>query len=621
MPVVKKGLFDVSGLLEEDFGETPTQSAEPRSAGTAEGVSPLESTSAFGDAFNGSDETPRAPAPRRATRALEGTASPEDTAPPEDFAQGWDDGEESAPEQLIGANAGNYQILSVIASGTFSHVYGARHRSLGIDCALKVLRGRYARNENLRRRVRAEGERLVFLRHPNLVQTFEVSALEDGRPFLAMELLRGPTLEQVIEAFGPLSPEETVAVGLQVASGLAALHEAGLVHRDLKPENLILEGARGAEQVKILDLGLARWLGGGDRTQLTANNELLGTPAYMAPEQIRDPTTAGPRSDLYALGAILHHMLTGRLLFEGNAPAILRAHLEDRAPKLPALGGLEQIVAKLLKKDPKDRYESAQVVIRALRSVPRGEDLAAPPASRSRRYTALGYGMASALLVLLGFLISDRLGVAPTSPSPPAPPVSSARPETTVRPMVSSTATPEPSVVSLAAAAPDEPPPRDRGAGPRRDEHAGARMPEKTREPKVERREAERHLASAEARRVLHRALGRRALHEEDGPSLLGAAWRDAALAMEEGATQDVLDRVVRAIETAPLDDALLKSRLARILARLEALSRTASYDETEALERRYLALRGDLKDASGAEALARINAAADELERALGVR
>jgi hypothetical protein len=187
----------------------------------------------------------------------------------------------------------------------------------------------------------------------------------DGRPFLGMEHLDGRTLKAVAEAERPLPPARIRRVVRQVALALGAAHRLGLVHRDLKPTNIMLVGAGADEVAKVLDFGVARVVDVGG-ANLTAQQSILGTPRYMAPEQVLDPAQAGPSSDLYSLGVILYELLAGRPPFDGGVMEILGQQFGAEPPALASRTGLEPLAMALLAKTPAGRPASADEVVARL---------------------------------------------------------------------------------------------------------------------------------------------------------------------------------------------------------------------------------------------------------------
>jgi WD40 repeat protein/Flp pilus assembly protein TadD len=314
-----------------------------------------------------------------------------------------------------------YEVLAELGRGGMGVVYKARQRALNRVVALKLLlAGPLARPEQLAR-FRREAEAMARLRHPNLVQVFEVGE-QDGRPWQALEFVDGPTLAR--RCGGMPQPPGEAARLVEVLAG--AVHEAhcqGIVHRDLKPANVLL-GPGGVP--RITDFGLAKWLegrsdphSGGEAAFLTATEAYLGTPAYMAPEQAEGRAReAGPAADVYALGAILYELLTGRPPFEGPTPMETMRRVTTEAPVPPRRlrrglpRDLETVVLKCLEKDPRKRYRSAAALAEDLRRFQAGEPITARPvrawehawlwARRNPGWAAMLTTVAVLLLVIAG---------------------------------------------------------------------------------------------------------------------------------------------------------------------------------------------------------------------------
>jgi serine/threonine-protein kinase len=289
---------------------------------------------------------------------------------------------EDAETSRIGRMLGAYRLEAVIGRGAYAEVYRAIEPSTGRSAAIKILNPSFAKNPRAAERLRREAQILSGLSHPNLVSIGAFDVAEDGVPFLVMELLEGRTLLQVL-AEGSIPAARAARLAAGIARGLAVAHGAGLVHRDLKPANLmIVRGVGGEEQVKILDFGIARALVAqeGVEAPLTLPGDLIGTPLYMAPEQILRPGSAGPAADLYALGGVLFHMLSGAPPFRGTVEAVLEQQMNHPAPPLAPALGLEHLVAELLHKDPTKRLGPAEDVLRVLEAL--GLIPTAPPVKR-----------------------------------------------------------------------------------------------------------------------------------------------------------------------------------------------------------------------------------------------
>jgi serine/threonine-protein kinase len=237
--------------------------------------------------------------------------------------------------------------------------------------AIKVLAPHLAANPAARRRFAREGRAIAAVRHPHIVAVHSVDEAE-GLPCLVMEYVPGDSLQERLDARGPLPVADVLRIGLQVARGLAAAHAQGLVHRDVKPANILLEGEPGAlatgGRVKLTDFGLARAV---DDVGLTQSGVVAGTPQYMAPEQARDePLDA--RADLFSLGSVLYALCAGEPPFRASStPAVLRRICDEEPPPLraanPAVPAwLADLIASLHAKDPTRRPASAAAVARLL---------------------------------------------------------------------------------------------------------------------------------------------------------------------------------------------------------------------------------------------------------------
>jgi serine/threonine-protein kinase len=311
-----------------------------------------------------------------------------------------------------------YEVLEVVGHGGMGVVYKARQLRLNRVVAVKMLlAGAYARPEELERLLR-EAEAVAALRHANIVQVYEVGDV-DGRPYFTMEFVEGGTLAQKMTGT-PQSARQAAALVADVAEAVDVAHQQGIIHRDLKPGNILLtlDGTP-----KLTDFGLARRLQ--DNGGLTLSGAAAGTPSYMAPEQAQGRKEAiGPATDIYALGAILYDLLTGRPPFRAESSAatlqqvvadepVPPARLNPRVPR-----DLETICLKCLNKQPPRRYASARAVADDLRRFERGEPIAARPLGRlgrlarwaRRRPTAAALAAALVVTALLALaLVGDRL--------------------------------------------------------------------------------------------------------------------------------------------------------------------------------------------------------------------
>jgi serine/threonine protein kinase len=317
---------------------------------------------------------------------------------------------------------GPYRILAVLARGGMGVVFRAHDPALDRSVALKAMLPGEAAVPNARERFLREARAAAALKHPHVVTIFQVGE-DRGAPFLAMEFLEGEPLDACIRREGRLPLAEVLRIGRETALALAAAHARGLVHRDVKPANLWLEsvgdslcesqptrGASGLPSVKVLDFGLA--LVAADPAHLTQSGLVVGTPAYMAPEQA-EGKPVDPRCDLFSLGCVLYQMCTGTLPFHGETTiAVLRALALHEPPPVGELRPeappeLSALVARLLAKKPEDRPASAQEVAQALRALeqfPTTQVLPKPkarPARKSRKPLVAVAGAALALVLVL----------------------------------------------------------------------------------------------------------------------------------------------------------------------------------------------------------------------------
>ncbi|MEZ4434602.1 MAG: serine/threonine-protein kinase [bacterium] len=262
---------------------------------------------------------------------------------------------------------GRYEIIAYVAGGGYGAVYRARQIGLGRDVALKVVHvfAPAPHSDRLDREARL----LAALDHPRVVPIHDGGRLPDGRPFLVEAFLEGATLAQLLRREGIFVPTRAVALVTQILDGLAAVHALGLVHRDVKPSNVMCVQRGAAEELRLIDFGIARSAGVDNAMEsLTATGLLIGSPNYMAPEQIMgDPVS--PATDLYAAGLVLYELLAGRSPFARSTVIhTLRAHLDEPPPPLPASvpPAIMQVIERALAKDPAERFASAQEMSAAL---------------------------------------------------------------------------------------------------------------------------------------------------------------------------------------------------------------------------------------------------------------
>jgi serine/threonine protein kinase len=277
-----------------------------------------------------------------------------------------------------------FRIVRELGRGGMGVVFHARDTTLDRDVALKVVRPDVAARPGTTARFLREARAMAALRHDHVVEVYQADEV-DGVPFVAMPLLAGETLAERLERARPLPPAEVVSLGRQLAAGLAAVHAKGLVHRDLKPSNVWLDADTG--RAKLLDFGLARDAGEGDG--VTTPGTVLGTPAYMSPEQANGLATDA-RSDLFSLGTVLYEAATGKSPFGGGSLTATLAAVGEKDPPPartvnPAVhAALSDLVRRLHAKRPDDRPRSAAAVAEELERLPTGnvpETITLPAAS------------------------------------------------------------------------------------------------------------------------------------------------------------------------------------------------------------------------------------------------
>jgi len=270
-----------------------------------------------------------------------------------------------SPDEL--GRLGDYRILGVLGSGSMGIVFEAEDLRLHRRVALKVMKQAQAKDPLQRQRFLQEARATAAIEHDHIVTIYQVGE-DNGVPYLAMRLLVGESLEERLNREAPLPPREVIRIGREIAQGLAAAHERGLIHRDIKPANIWLE--EGSDRVKIVDFGLARVVDD-EAATLAERNCLIGTPLYMSPEQARG-RELDPRSDLFSVGAVLYRAATGQLPFKGRTiKSVIQAVLREtpQAPRVvhpPVPPFLSRLIMDLLEKSPDERPGSARQLIAAL---------------------------------------------------------------------------------------------------------------------------------------------------------------------------------------------------------------------------------------------------------------
>lgn len=322
---------------------------------------------------------------------------------------------EGPAASLIGRTVGDFAIEAVIGGGSFGTVYRGRQFGLDRPVAIKVPTYEIAADPVQARRFAREARAAARIVHPGVVAIYAVGELDDGRPYLAMQLIDGEPLDRVLRD-GPLAPVRALRIARNIASALSETHAADVVHRDLKPTNIMWRRDRnGDDQITIVDFGIAVCRpGNADATRLTAAG-LIGTPHYMSPEQAQGEQVDA-RADLYALGCILFELTTGTTPFDGSGFEVLLAHLGQPAPcaserhaQVPEV--VDRLIAHLLQKQPGDRPASADAIVALIDDAIAALGNRRAAASTSRRATGashrrLGVATAAALGALGAFALS-----------------------------------------------------------------------------------------------------------------------------------------------------------------------------------------------------------------------
>ena len=323
------------------------------------------------------------------------------------------------PALASGRRLGGFELVSLLGAGGMGEVWKAKDPALQREVAIKVLSAAFARDPDRLRRFEQEARAAAMLAHPNILAVY-ATGTEQGAPYLVTELLEGSTLRERLRD-GGLPEGKAIEYAIEIAQGLAAAHDKGLVHRDLKPENVFITRDG---RVKILDFGLAKLVSdsaGHDQTR-TATGVALGTPAYMSPEQVRGQPT-DHRCDIFAFGAVLYEMLEGRRPFAGDSSVeTMNAILSQAPPPLTRASPLvDEIVRHCLEKEPGERYQSARDLgfqLRIARHPSAQAGVSTPVATPRRRYAA-----GAALLVLMALVAAaiwwrPRQEVSTPSPTP-----------------------------------------------------------------------------------------------------------------------------------------------------------------------------------------------------------
>jgi Tol biopolymer transport system component len=322
---------------------------------------------------------------------------------------------------MIGQRIGHYRVLEKIGAGGMGEVFRARDERLGRDVALKLIRPASSDNPDHLRRFEQEARAAAALNHPSILAIYDVG-FEGTTPYIVSELLVGKTLRSRLSE-GPIPPREAAGSAIQVAQALTAAHERHIVHRDLKPENLFLT-ADG--RIKILDFGVAKLLPPveagrsiEDMTTVTKHGAVIGTVAYMSPEQLRGKPV-DHRSDIFSFGAILYEMLAGARAFHGETEVDTMTAVLREEPAIAVLdqaaipAGYQDVIRHCLEKEPENRFQSAKDLAFALQTISGSSSARIPPSSRkSSGMNPVPWAVVAVLAIATGALALTLLLQAP----------------------------------------------------------------------------------------------------------------------------------------------------------------------------------------------------------------
>jgi serine/threonine protein kinase len=365
---------------------------------------------------------------QRVTRSLSPTGGETPATPEEKTAAA----ESFEPGAIV---ADKLRIVRCLGAGGMGVVYEVEHILTKHNRALKVLHARYATKTDTVERFLREASAAGRIGNPHIVDTFDAGVFPSGAPFIVMELLGGRSLHELLRERGKLSIPETIALVRHACAGAEAAHRAGIVHRDLKPENLFVVTRDGQPFVKLLDFGISKFdpeLSG--ELALTSEGSQLGTPFYMAPEQLKGSTDIGPEVDVYALGVILYECVAGKRPFDARSLSELsiRIHqgeyvpLEHEVPDAPP--AFVALVRRAMHHDPKQRLPSARVLGDELGKLKEAEALAdtiysptEAPQARRRRGVFVALALGAIVVASMGYGLhrSQNAAVEPVSSAPP----------------------------------------------------------------------------------------------------------------------------------------------------------------------------------------------------------
>src|SRR6202158_317749 len=292
---------------------------------------------------------------------------------------------------------GPYQIFERVGSGGMGDVYRAHDSRLGRTVAIKMLRDEINANPAMRARFEREARSVAALNNPHICAVYDVGS-QDGIDYLVMEYLEGQTLAERMKDKG-VSADDAILWGIQIAGALDEAHRRGLVHRDIKPGNIILTKAG----VKLVDFGLAKEAPLSGPPDLTSNDSLIGTVAYMSPEQV-ECREVDCRADLFAFGVVLYEMLTGTHPFAGSSSAAIISAILTVEPSPVGSPHLNHIVRRCLAKDPAERWQTARDLMLELEWFGGAADIAAPPSVQPQGRRWAQYALLAVLLIAVGGL-------------------------------------------------------------------------------------------------------------------------------------------------------------------------------------------------------------------------
>jgi len=274
------------------------------------------------------------------------------------------DAESEPPGTVI---ADRYEIIEEVGKGAMGMVYKAKQKVMDRFVAVKILHAHLVSKEINKKRFEYEAKAASNLQHQNLIHIYDYGTTHNGRPFIVMDLVEGPSLADLLTLEGCLDMASTIEIFSQICHGLSHAHRRGIIHRDLKPSNIKLaEGDNDSVMVKILDFGIAKLASVAEDQQLTRTGDIVGSPLYMSPEQCKGETL-DLRTDLYSLGCMMYQTVTGALPFLGKDPfETMYKHIYEKAPPFEAIrpdleipNDLQRLIYKALEIDPAKRYASA----------------------------------------------------------------------------------------------------------------------------------------------------------------------------------------------------------------------------------------------------------------------